>query len=123
MSKLIFIYNAESGWRNAILDSAHKLINPSTYTCSLCALTYHTFGEKSTLKKFRINSSIPMEFLHRDEPMANENSLANISLPAVIYKTQESVEIIINTNQLNCMKSLDELVTTIKLWIQTNLNT
>ena len=64
-----------------------------------------------------------MEFLHRDELMANENSLANISLPAVIYKTQESVEIIINTNQLNCMKSLDELVTTIKLWIQTNLNT
>ena len=123
MSKLIFIYNAKSGWRNALMDSAHKLISPSTYNCRLCALTFHTFSEKSKWRKFRTSSGIPMEFLHKDEPMAQVNSITNLSLPAVIYKTEDSAEIIINTKQLNGMNSLDELITTINLWLQTNLNT
>ena len=123
MSKLIFLYNAESGWCNAVLDSAHKLMRPSTYKCSLCALTFSPFGEKSTWKKFRVNSGIPMEFSHKDETITQVDSLANISLPAVIYRTPNSAEIIIDTDQLNSMNSLEELITTIKLWTQTNLNT
>ena len=37
---LILVYNADSGFFNALADSAHKLLSPSTYDCRLCALTY-----------------------------------------------------------------------------------
>lgn len=38
--QLIFVYNADGGTFNAIMDSAHKLFAPSTYQCSLCAITH-----------------------------------------------------------------------------------
>ena len=31
MQRLVFVYNAESGIKNAILDSIHKTFSPSTY--------------------------------------------------------------------------------------------
>ncbi len=37
--QLIFVYNADGGTFNAIMDSVHKLFAPSTYQCSLCAIT------------------------------------------------------------------------------------
>jgi len=44
MSKLIFVYNADSGLLNAMKDWAHKIVSPETYPCSLCALTYNNLG-------------------------------------------------------------------------------
>jgi len=37
---LIFVYNANGGLVNSWLDTAHKIVSPSTYSCSLCAITF-----------------------------------------------------------------------------------
>jgi len=52
ISKLIFVYNANSGAINALLDSAHKIISPQTYDCKLCELTYGVFKEDEEWLRF-----------------------------------------------------------------------
>lgn len=64
---LIFVYNADSGAVNTLLDSAHKILSPSTYQCQLCQLTYGVFKENEAWKDFRQALSEEVVFLHRDE--------------------------------------------------------
>ena len=65
--KLIFVYNADSGLMNTLIDIGHKAISPTTYQCRLCDLTFGLVGEHKQWKKFREESNTEMEFLHRDE--------------------------------------------------------
>ena len=40
MSKfLLFVYNADSGFLNAIRDGIEKIADPEGYECRLCGLT------------------------------------------------------------------------------------
>ncbi|MDX1463299.1 MAG: GTPase, partial [Marinirhabdus sp.] len=64
---LIFVYNAKAGRVNALLDTAHKVLQPETYPCALCQLTFGTLGEKAEWKVFRESSTTTMVFLHKDE--------------------------------------------------------
>ena len=64
--KLIFVYNADSGLMNTLMDIGHKAISPQTYECSLCGLTFGVLKEHKQWKQFRSESSIDMKFLHRD---------------------------------------------------------
>jgi hypothetical protein len=64
---LLFVYNADSGRLNALLDSAHKIVSPSTYSCELCKLTYGLMNEKTAWKRFREQLQEEVIFLHRDE--------------------------------------------------------
>jgi hypothetical protein len=50
---LLFVYNANSGKLNAAFDMAHKAISPSTYKCSLCALTHNPLKEKKEWVDFQ----------------------------------------------------------------------
>lgn len=68
MRQFLFVYNADSGALNAVLDSIHKVISPNTCDCQLCRLTYGVFKENPEWKSYR-ESLKPDEvfFLHRDE--------------------------------------------------------
>ena len=119
--KLIFVYNADSGLLNAVLDSAHKLLSPSTYSCSLCALTYHTFGEKTLWKKFRKESSLEMDFLHKDE-FENRYPNQNHKLPVILCEEGSGFTTIMTQKELNNTKDIEGLVETLTQKFQTNLN-
>lgn len=67
MKKLIFVYNADSGKLNALLDSLHKVVSPSTYSCKICELTHSTVGERKVWKEFREELDVEADFLHKDE--------------------------------------------------------
>ncbi|MBT8234844.1 MAG: GTPase [Bacteroidia bacterium] len=115
-SILLFIYNANSGLGNAMLDSAHKIVDPATYACSLCQLTYGTFREKKRWKNFREQFHLPMTFLHKDEFFKAFKSIdqAAIELP-IIYKVEnESLEILVEASELNKLKNESELIDMIK---------
>ena len=45
VSKLLFVYNVNSGKLNILFGIVHKIISPSTYTCELCSLTHGVFSE------------------------------------------------------------------------------
>jgi hypothetical protein len=67
IQKVVFVYNADAGRLNAILDSAHKLISPDTYQCALCEITHGAFGERKAWQEFKKSLALPVVFYHRDE--------------------------------------------------------
>jgi hypothetical protein len=109
--KLIFVYNADSGMLNTVKDIGHKLFSPQTYDCFLCSLTHGTFKENPAWKSFRESSPIEMDFLHRDEFERRYDRREDYPL---VMKETDSLEIILNREQLAGFKSLEELIQAIK---------
>jgi len=110
--KLVFIYNAASGLRNAILDSAHKIVSPKTYDCNLCDITFGVFKEHSVWKNFRKSNSLEMEFLHKDEfkkQYASKFGYA-YTFPIVLAQADYDLEVLITTEELYELKTPQELI-------------
>jgi hypothetical protein len=112
LQKLIFVYNAETGFVNSLLGGAHKMISPATYECHLCELTFGSFTEKRIWKKFRQKSNVPMEFLHKDEFKKQYASKFGhkFTFPIVLIETKNGLEVFIKTEELNAMKGPENLI-------------
>jgi len=112
MAKLIFIYNANSGKLNSVIDSAHKILNPHTYNCNLCALTFDTFLENRNWKKFRKTSNVKMDFLHMNEFKKSYASKFGykFTFPIVLIESNNELEVFITTERINELKSVEELM-------------
>jgi len=105
--KLIFVYNADSGLLSSMFDLGHKILNPETYECNLCSLTYGNFVENTKWKEFRKNLKVEMEFLHRNE--FEKKYDIQIEYPAILSFCDKA-EIKISKEELNRYKTLDELI-------------
>ena len=116
IQKLIFIYNADSGLRNMVMDSAHKIFSPSTYQCRLCDITYGAFTEKSIWKKFRKETNLQMQFLHKDEfaKIYKSKFGHKFTFPIVLAETQNGLEIFVKTEELNEINTAEGLIAIIK---------
>ena len=84
-TKLIFVYNADSGLFNTVTDIAHKILSPKTYACQLCALTHGYFSIREEWVGFLETLQAECEFLHRDE-FNSKYALTEQDLPAVYIK-------------------------------------
>jgi hypothetical protein len=116
MTSLLFVYNADSGLGNALLDAAHKVVNPSTYACSLCQLTYGTFQEKRNWKEFRAQFHLPMVFLHKDEFFDAHQSISreDTVLPIIYKVDQKQLEVLVEASDMNELESESDLIEMIK---------
>jgi hypothetical protein len=112
LEKLIFIYNADSGLRNLLIDGAHKILSPDTYECNLCDITYGAFTENRVWKEFRKNSDLELEFLHRDEFTKTYRSKFGyrFTFPIVLALVGEALEVFIKTEELNALEDADALI-------------
>ncbi|NKI30415.1 GTPase [Croceivirga thetidis] len=112
MQKFLFVYNANSSTRNAILDSMHKIFSPKTYDCKLCEITYGVFTENRTWKKFRKESKHELVFLHKDEFTKTYASKFGykFDFPIVLAEGVGGLEVLISTNELNQVLSVEELI-------------
>jgi len=110
--KLLFIYNANSGARNAIFDSIHKVFNPKTYDCKLCELTFGLVAENKTWKRFRQGSDCEMLFLHKDEFAKKYKSKFGykFTFPIALIEGENGLEVLISTQELNELKTAKELI-------------
>ena len=110
--KLIFVYNANSGARNAILDSMHKVISPNTYDCKLCDITFGVVSENKTWKKFRKQSNHKMIFLHKDEFTKKYASKFGykFEFPIVLTENGMGLEVLISRDELNNLKTSHGLI-------------
>ncbi len=115
-SKLIFVYNANSGKLNTYLDIAHKIFSPSTYQCNLCDITHGVFKERSSWKAFREEANLAMEFLHIDEFEEAYKSKFKHHYKYPIIFTQKDLElqVFITTEELNELKTAEELMNLIE---------
>lgn len=67
MKELLFVYNADAGLVNAMVDSVHKMISPGTYQCQLCTITHGLVGMRKGWRQALERFDLPSRFLHRDE--------------------------------------------------------
>tara|TARA_R110002049_G_scaffold106743_4_gene254289 strand:- start:72 stop:419 length:348 start_codon:yes stop_codon:yes gene_type:complete len=111
--KLLFIYNANSGSLNALFDAGHKLISPSTYKCSLCALTHDIFTENIIWKNFREESHFDMEFYHKDEFEAKFPSVKMI-YPTILKLEGHQLTTVLNPEVLNEISRAEGLIERLK---------
>ncbi|MUP46712.1 GTPase [Gramella sp. BOM4] len=112
MEQLIFVYNADSGKLNSLLDSLHKVVRPSTYDCKLCALTYGLKDEKRSWREFLEKLDVETEFLHRDEFRKQYASKFGykFEFPLVLLKSNKGLEVFVSKDEINQLNSLDELI-------------
>ena len=113
--KLIFIYNADSGLKNLIVDIAHKVFSPSTYDCKLCDITFGAFTENKDWKNFRQNlesENIELEFLHKDEFLNTYRSKFQhqYTFPIILTECHNDLQIFIGTEVLNGMENVHQLI-------------
>ncbi|MEJ1222555.1 GTPase [Sediminicola sp. 1XM1-17] len=114
--KLLFIYNANSGKRNAVMDMAHKILSPKTYECNLCDITFGVFSENSLWKNFRLQSSVEMEFLHKDEfSKAYASKFGHkFTFPIILADTGNGLEVYVGTEELNALEKAEDLIAILK---------
>lgn len=112
IKKLLFIYNAQTGFKNKFVDAAHKIVSPSSYPCSLCDITFGKFSEKLGWKQFRTAFKIPMLFIYKDEFDVQYASKfkSKYSFPIVLAETNDGFEVFIKTEELDALKNEAHLI-------------
>jgi hypothetical protein len=110
--KLFFIYNANSGKLNAMLDTGHKLLSPGTYSCNLCKLTYNLIGPKREWTEFISQLKIDVDFLHKNQ--LNDILIKDLILPAIVIQKNGTIFPILNAEELSVFSTLDELLNVLR---------
>ena len=109
---LLFVYNANSGKLNTLLDTAHKIVSPSTYQCQLCNLTYGLVRENQQWRQFRDSLSEKVVFLHRDEFLQkfNDQSAKDMALPALLRVNDGKLIILMEASAINAVADTADLI-------------
>ena len=107
--ELIFVYNAQKGRLNSLIDYFHKTISPGTYSCNLCAIT-HNFKKKRKWKNFIQNFPHKIKFYYKDH--LNDLSLNNYKnkLPCCLVYDDEKYSLLINKTTIDTLKNEEELI-------------
>ncbi len=109
MNQLLFVYNAKSGIINTLFDIGHKLFNPKTYPCKLCALTYDTFSENTIWNAFREKHNLNIQFYHIDEFEKAYPDHA-FSYPIILKRDDDSFQIIASKEDIGAIDTSTGLI-------------
>lgn len=110
--KLIFVYNANTGFWNKALDAAHKIVNPATYPCSLCGLTYGRFSEDKVWKDFRENTEDDFVFLYKDqfETVYGNRYKDGVEFPSIFIEMDKDLCLFIDSKRLDGISKIEDLI-------------
>ena len=106
---LVFVYNAEAGVLNGIMDSAHKLFSPATYTCDLCAITHGLTRMKPEWRAWLQKSGREIRFYHRTD-FRQDWPATDIQLPAILMQEGDRLRPIIGASELAQISDVGQLV-------------
>lgn len=76
-------------------------------------MTHDTFTENKLWKEFRRNTSLSLEFLHSDEFEAQYKNVKT-TYPAIFLKSDQKITEWISKNEIENLKSTEELISLIK---------
>lgn len=107
--RLIFVYNADGGIAQGIIDSVHKTLSPATYPCSLCAITYGTFTMDRRWRAWLKALPMAAVFYHKDD-----SPYRDVTLPVVLVERDGQVETLVSAAQLNTLDSVDALIAAVE---------
>lgn len=106
---LVFVYNAEAGVLNGIMDSAHKFFSPATYACDLCAITHGLTRMKPEWRAWLQQSGLDVQFYHRSD-FRRDWPAADIALPAILIRESDRLRPIISASDLAQISDVGQLV-------------
>lgn len=109
-TRLILVYNADAGLLNGARDTVWKVLRPSTYPCSLCALTFGWVTMHKPWRQFLDGLPHTTVFHHRDDfPLAFPD--LDIALPAILLADGEGPpQVLVSANALNALPDLPALI-------------
>lgn len=119
-SRLVFVYNADSGIFNTVSDIAHKILSPQTYQCHLCELTHGYFTVRDEWLGFLDTLDIETEFLHRDEfsRLPTAGKLADTAYPAIFLRQGKQLSLWMSRDDIAEQQSSQDLARAIRLRLQ-----
>lgn len=113
---LLFVYNANSGKGNALLDGIHKVLRPDTYACNLCAITFNLFAEKKSWRHFRNEFPAEMNFLHKDEFLKEYGSkwIPKYNFPVILTENGNEFQVLLTAEEINGLNTPEGLIKLIR---------
>ena len=84
ISRLLFVYDADSGKLAAVADSLKKLVGKG---CPLCAVTHGLASKSKEICLFEQSVAVPIKYLHRDEA-AHDPLLRGQELPCIVAEVE-----------------------------------
>lgn len=112
--QLIFVYNAKGGWLSAAGDMVHRSLSPSTYPCSLCALTYGAVAMRREWRTFLDAYAPNSLFVYRDE-FHEDLDACGLSLPVILRADRPGTpEVLVSAEELGALPDLASLTALLK---------
>ncbi len=109
ISKLLFVFSANGGRWNAIADSMKKLLMMEG--CALCSITHGIAGEKPEFLIWKRSVGVPVEYVHRDEMLAELVDVVGKAIPAVVAATGQRLVLLLPPEAVaRCRGSVPDLV-------------
>jgi hypothetical protein len=106
--RLIFVYNADAGFMNGMMDSLHKTISPGTYDCALCAITHGFFSMDKSWRAYLKALPIAAEFFHRKDFVAAYPH-AQAQLPAILLDRDGALSELIGAEEMRGLSDVNAL--------------
>lgn len=106
--KLIFVYNAEAGLMNGMMDSLHKTISPDTYDCALCAITHGFFTMDKAWRAYLKSLPVGAAFFHRKD-FAEAYPAAHFALPAILLDRGGDLSELVASQQMKSLADVNAL--------------
>jgi hypothetical protein len=111
--RLVFVYNADSGFVNTVIDHLHKRLSPDTYACRLCQLTFEGFTMAPAWKAFLDSLDAETEFHHVDTFRKAYGALGE-KAPVLFRRTDGGLVPILRASEFASLHSLDELIDAVR---------
>jgi hypothetical protein len=112
--KLVFVYNADSGLANGIMDSIHKTLSPQTYECALCQITYGLVSMDKSWRDYLKSLPIEAEFFHRKDFRVAYPS-ANVDLPVILLEQEGALTPLVTAQAMAGISDVNSLTNALNL--------
>ena len=110
MTRLVFVYNANAGIAAGLLDAFHKAVSPSTYPCSLCAVTYGALAMQPRWRAYLKALPYSVAFFHRPDFRAAYPAAAAWPLPLIALDHDGSLQPLLDAAALDALPDFDGLI-------------
>lgn len=109
-SRLILVYDADSGMLNMVKDAVWKVVRPSTYLCSLCALTYGWVSMHGSWRRFLDRLPHTKVFHHKDDFSAAFPG-QQVALPVILLApADDAPQVLVSAAELDALPDLGALI-------------
>jgi hypothetical protein len=98
IERITLIYNANSGFWSAVVDSARKALDLNA--CSLCTITHGLTGERGEWRACSAGLDVPIDYLHRDELSSELLELTGGRLPCVLGESGAARHVLVGPDDL-----------------------